>query len=85
MAISAKSDQVFIFVVAQSTPQGEFDEMLLKAKASIRAIVMAATGSFDDSVYVIEGAETAPANSDRFQSHNDVAGGLVPAPPTGRR
>jgi para-aminobenzoate synthetase len=44
-------------IVAQSTPEGEFDEMLLKAKASIRAIVTAATGAFDD--YVVQGAETA--------------------------
>jgi para-aminobenzoate synthetase len=44
-------------IVAQSTPEGEFDEMLLKAKASVRAIVMAATGAFDDSRYAIDGAE----------------------------
>lgn len=44
-------------VVAQSTPQREFDEMLLKAKASIQAIVTAATGSFDENAFVIEGAE----------------------------
>jgi hypothetical protein len=31
--------------------------MLLKAKASVRAIVMAATGGFDDSRYAIDGAE----------------------------
>jgi para-aminobenzoate synthetase len=46
-------------IVAQSTPEGEFDEMLLKAKASIRAIVTAVAGSFDGSLYVIEGAESA--------------------------
>jgi para-aminobenzoate synthetase len=46
-------------IVAQSTPEGEFDEMLLKAKASIRAIALAAAGSCDESVYVIEGAEAA--------------------------
>ncbi|MDT2020454.1 aminodeoxychorismate synthase component I [Methylocella sp. CPCC 101449] len=44
-------------VVAQSTPQREFDEMLLKAKASIQAIVTAATGSFDENAFIIEGAE----------------------------
>jgi len=43
-------------IVAQSTPQGEFDEMLLKAKASIRAIVTAATGRFDADLFHIEGA-----------------------------
>jgi para-aminobenzoate synthetase len=48
-------------IVAQSTPEGEFDEMLLKAKASIRAIVTVAAGTFDDSLYVIEGAETVDA------------------------
>jgi para-aminobenzoate synthetase len=42
-------------IVAQSTPEGEFDEMLLKAKASIRAIVLATNGSFDDGSYRIEG------------------------------
>jgi len=42
-------------IVAQSTPEGEFDEMLLKAKASIRAIVLASNGSFDDGSYRIEG------------------------------
>jgi para-aminobenzoate synthetase len=44
-------------IVAQSTPEGEFDEMLLKAKASVRAIVTAATGGFDDGRYAIDGAE----------------------------
>jgi para-aminobenzoate synthetase len=44
-------------IVAQSTAAGEFDEMLLKAKPSLRAIVVAATGAFDDSRYTIEGAE----------------------------
>ncbi|MEP9380138.1 aminodeoxychorismate synthase component I [Aquabacter sp. CN5-332] len=44
-------------VVAQSTPQGEFEEMLLKAEASIRAVVLAATGSFDADRYILEGAD----------------------------
>lgn len=44
-------------IVAQSTPHGEFEEMLLKAKASIRAIVLAATGDFDEGRYLLEGAE----------------------------
>jgi para-aminobenzoate synthetase len=48
-------------IVALSTPEGEFDEMLLKAKASIRAIVMAAAGTFDESLYVIEGLKPSPA------------------------
>jgi para-aminobenzoate synthetase len=43
-------------VVAQSTPEGEFEEMLLKAHAPIRAIVTAATGGFDAERYIIEGA-----------------------------
>jgi para-aminobenzoate synthetase len=42
-------------IVAQSTPEGEFEEMLLKARASIRAIVLAANGNFDDASYRIEG------------------------------
>lgn len=42
-------------VVAQSTPEGEFAEMLLKAQSSIRAIVTAETGSFDLELYEIEG------------------------------
>jgi para-aminobenzoate synthetase len=45
-------------IVVQSTPEGEFDEMLLKAKASIRAIVVAAAGTFDESLYEIDGVET---------------------------
>jgi para-aminobenzoate synthetase len=49
-------------IVAQSTPEGEFDEMLLKAKASIRAIVMAAAGTFDESLYEIEGIDTIDAD-----------------------
>ncbi len=44
-------------VVAQSTPAGEFDEMLLKAQPSIRAIVTAATGGFDPHDYVLHGAQ----------------------------
>jgi len=38
-------------VVAASTPQGEYAEMLLKAEASIKALVIAAFGRFDDSLY----------------------------------
>ncbi len=36
--------------LAQSTPEGEFEEMLLKAHAPIRAIVTAVTGGFDAEV-----------------------------------
>jgi para-aminobenzoate synthetase len=46
-------------IVAQSTPQGEFDEMMLKAKASIRAIVIAATGSFEAEAFRIDGLDSA--------------------------
>ena len=38
-------------VVAESTPEGEFEEMLLKAEASIKSIVLAAFGSFSESQY----------------------------------
>jgi para-aminobenzoate synthetase len=38
-------------IVAASTPIGEFDEMLLKAKASIQTIVIAAFGHFDERLY----------------------------------
>jgi len=38
-------------VVAASTPQAEYAEMLLKAQASIKALVIAAFGRFDESLY----------------------------------
>ncbi len=38
-------------VVAASTPQAEYAEMLLKAQASIKALVVAAFGRFDESLY----------------------------------
>lgn len=38
-------------VVAESTPEGEFEEMLLKAEASIKSIVLATFGSFSESQY----------------------------------
>ncbi|MDE2471754.1 MAG: aminodeoxychorismate synthase component I [Bradyrhizobium sp.] len=38
-------------VVAESTPDGEFEEMLLKAAASIKSIVVATFGSFNDDHY----------------------------------
>ncbi len=43
-------------IVVQSTPEGEFTEMLLKAQASIQAIVMAATGTFRNDYFQIVGA-----------------------------
>lgn len=46
-------------VVAQSTPEGEFAEMLLKAQASIEAVVIAATGTFGSERYVLDGADLA--------------------------
>lgn len=66
-------------IVAQSTPEGEFDEMLLKAKASIRAIVMAAAGTFDESLYVIEGAELHDGN------RNGNGAGVAEWPSSGSR
>lgn len=38
-------------VVAASNPQAEYAEMLLKAQASIKALVVAAFGRFDESLY----------------------------------
>ena len=38
-------------VVAASTPQAEYAEMLLKAQASIKALVVAAFGRFDENLY----------------------------------
>ncbi|MEJ2123602.1 MAG: chorismate-binding protein [Alphaproteobacteria bacterium] len=42
-------------VVADSTPEAEFDEMLLKTRALIHAIVHASTGGMDENRYLIEG------------------------------
>jgi para-aminobenzoate synthetase len=44
-------------VVAASTPDGEFDEMLLKAAASIKSIVVAVTGEFSPDRYELVGAD----------------------------
>jgi para-aminobenzoate synthetase len=38
-------------VVAASTPQAEYAEMLLKAQASIKALVVAAFGRYDENLY----------------------------------
>lgn len=48
-------------VVAESTPDGEFEEMLLKAEASIKSIVTAALGSFSDDRYrLLESSDDMP-------------------------
>jgi para-aminobenzoate synthetase len=44
-------------IVAQSAPEDEFEEMMLKARASIRAIVTAATGGFDTGAFRVEGED----------------------------
>ena len=52
-------------VVAASTAEGEFDEMLLKAAASIKSVVVALTGGFSPDRYELVGADDAggsPAN-----------------------
>lgn len=38
-------------VVAESTPEGELEEMLLKAEASIKSIVLATSGDFSENQY----------------------------------
>jgi para-aminobenzoate synthetase len=50
-------------IVAQSTPQGEFEEMMLKARASIQAIVTTATGGFDSGAFSIEGMDSGIDNT----------------------
>jgi para-aminobenzoate synthetase len=42
-------------IVADSRPEGEFAEMLLKARALVQAIALTVTGSADESRYHIEG------------------------------
>jgi para-aminobenzoate synthetase len=45
-------------VVAESTPDGEFEEMLLKAEASIKSIVIAIFGSFsEDRYHLVESSD----------------------------
>jgi para-aminobenzoate synthetase len=51
-------------VVAASTPQAEYAEMLLKAQASIKALVVAAFGRFDDSLYRL-----SDRAQDRIEEH----------------
>ena len=46
-------------VVAASTAEGEFDEMLLKAAASIKSVVVALTGGFSPDRYELVGADEA--------------------------
>jgi para-aminobenzoate synthetase len=44
-------------IVAQSNPQAEFEEMLLKSMASVRAIATAATGKFNADDCYIDGVD----------------------------
>jgi para-aminobenzoate synthetase len=50
-------------VVAASTPEGEFDEMLLKAAASIKSVVIALTGGFSPDRYELVGADEATSSA----------------------
>lgn len=47
-------------VVAASTPEDEFQEMLLKAEASIRSIVTAVFGDYDETFYDLTGRDGSP-------------------------
>jgi len=44
-------------IVTASTPEDEFEEMLLKAEAMIKSIVIASTGRFDTRSFRLSGAE----------------------------
>src|SRR5258708_15067295 len=56
-------------IVLRSTPQGEVGEVLLKADASIRAIIIAATGAFEPDRYTIEGlVDAEPRETDVRQN-----------------
>jgi len=44
-------------IVAASTPQAEYDEMLLKAQASLRTMVTAVFGRFDENLYRLASME----------------------------
>jgi para-aminobenzoate synthetase len=70
-AIAASGSRLSIGVgggiVAQSTPQAELAEMMLKAEASVRAIVTAAAGRFDaDLILIDEDGGTARAAPERL-------------------
>lgn len=56
-------------VVAASTPQDEYQEMLLKAKGSIAAIVTALFGRFDERLYHLV------SSGEPFRGHAKKAGG----------
>ncbi|MBX9711045.1 MAG: aminodeoxychorismate synthase component I [Xanthobacteraceae bacterium] len=72
-AIVAIGDQLTIGtgggVVAASTPEDEYQEMLLKAKASIAAIVTTLFGRFDEKLYHL----TSPGQT--FRGHAKKASG----------
>ncbi len=56
-------------VVADSTPQGEYDEMLLKAQASIRAIVTALFGECSEAHYRIDDGRGATSSEVKERQH----------------
>jgi len=58
-------------IVAASTPEGEFEEMLLKAEASIKSIVVAMTAGFDRDRYRLVGI-------DDESDHSQLSWAVIP-------
>jgi len=59
-------------IVALSDPEAEFEEILLKARASIRAIVLAASGEWSEDRYRLIGAEPSGRPADHLDAVEEV-------------